>query len=154
MKQDENEIIYIEYQNGTPHSVVCSANGYCRYFDFEKSCYNDEQLMYYQSGGGGSIKDLQAPQYIDSCEGASYWMHDSASFSNKSQPKNITHLKEPLILQNNITNPFDEELSHEVSGMDFCKFCNKYYDENSCDEHHVWDEEENQIKYFDGTDLD
>ncbi|MBB2951941.1 hypothetical protein [Sphingobacterium sp. JUb56] len=151
----ELEVVYIEYQDGVPHQVTCSDNGYCDHFDFYKSCYDDENLMYYHSGGGGSIRDLQAPTYVDGYNGASYWMHESASFSDKYKPKNITRLKNPLPLRNNIIDPFNEELSHEVYGtIDYCKFCDKYYDENGCDDHHVWDEENGVLKYIDGTEVE
>lgn len=149
MKKDELEVVYIEYHNGIPHSVTCSNNDYCRHYDFEKDPNDEDGLMYYNSGGGGSIKELQAPQYIDDYNGASYWMHESASF--KGVPVNIKKLDTPIELFKGIINPFDEDISHEVFGMDYCKFCDKWYDENSCDEHHVWDVETGELKYFDGT---
>lgn len=30
----------------------------------------------------------------------------------------------------------------------------KYYDENGCDDHHVWDEENGVLKYIDGTEVE
>ena len=87
--------------------------------------------MFQDVGGGGKITQLQAPHYVKA-GGASYWMHPNAKF--KGKPKNIIRRDKP-ISYNGDPNPFNH--GREIYGTDYCKFCNKWYDQDACPDHHI-----------------
>lgn len=146
MEHEDQEVVYIEYQDGKPHSVITAELGKwsLKHFDFEIDCYDEDSFMYYNSGGGGFATEIQAPTYMDGCEeSCCYWLHPKARLNGT--PKNISQIKEPLII-NGSANPFEN--SREVFDTIFCKYCDKWLDENWCE--HLSDDEEGNIIYLDG----
>ena len=146
MKHDEQEIVYIEYQDGKPHSVSTAEldKWSLQNFDFEIDCYDDNSFMHYNSGAGGYATEIQAPTYVDGCEATcSYWLHPKAKL--KGAPKNITQIKDPIEI-NGSTNPFEN--SREVFDLIYCKYCDKYLDEDWCD--HLDNNDEGNIVYQNG----
>lgn len=147
-------VIYIEYIDGLPHSVQTmffvetATKPYWRVctFDFETDCKECELFMFYNSGSGGSPKELQAPHFIDGAN-ASYWMHSKAKFKGKTKAINAVRL-DKLIEFNGNPNPFEN--GREIYGQDYCKFCEKWYDEDACPEHHVINDN-GELEYMDGS---
>lgn len=141
-------VVYIEYHDGIPHSAIAEQNGYIRNFDFEPDCKEIEMFMYYNSGSGGEIRKIQAPHYADEYKGATYWMHKDAKYRGK--PINITRLDTPITYDGN-PNPFDN--ARQIYAQEYCKMCNKYYDEDACPDHHEVNDN-GELIYIDGTKAD
>ncbi len=146
MKYLGKEIIYIEYQNGHPHSVsVAELDKWTLdHWDFDPDCKEYELYMHYNSGSGGFATEIQAPTYIEGAKNCTYWMHDKAAFNG--EPKNIERIKEPLEI-NGSKNPFDN--SREVFQMIFCQYCEKIVDQDWC-EHLTEDDDTGDIVYTNG----
>jgi hypothetical protein len=151
INRELQRVIYIEYQGRRVHDVITAffvpkSNGgpywRCCNWDFEKDCRQIERFMHYHSGSGGNMKEIQAPHYIPNTS-ASYWMDADAKF--KGRPKNIIKREKPMLFGGE-PNPFNR--SREIYSVDYCKYCKKYYDQDSCDEHHVF--EEGELRYHDG----
>lgn len=144
-------IIYIEYIDSQPHSVITSnENGGLTTFDFNKDCKECELFMYFNSGGGGRMNDLQAPHFVENAS-ANYWIHPLASFRDGKMPINCQKLEHPILYNDN---PNVFENGRQIFDEVYCKFCEKWYDEDNCSDHHIWDDEECLLIYFDGTDLE
>jgi len=146
MKYNNKEIVYIEYQDDNPHSVVIAELGKWSVdiYDFEPDCKSYELFMHYNSGSGGLALEIPAPTYIDGCKDTcKYWIHPQAKL--KGLPKNITKIETPLEI-NGSTNPFDN--SREVFQIIYCKFCDKYLDEDWCE--HLTEDEDGNVCYTNG----
>ena len=140
------KVVYIEYIDGKPHSVTASHEGFQSHFDYEDDCKECGMFMFYHSGSSGKITDLQAPHFIDGAN-ASYWMHPTAKFKGKTKAINATRLDSPIEYNGN-PNPFEN--GREIYGQDYCKFCEKWYDEDACPEHHIVNDD-GELEYFDGS---
>ena len=140
-------VIYIEYSDNKPFAVIAENDGYNSYFDFEQDCNDETSFMYYHSGGGGSMKELQAPHFIEGAN-TSYWIHKDAAFKDNELPINCMKLETPIRV-NGCLNPFQK--AREVLGIAYCKICDKHYDEEYCQEHHI--ETEDGMCYEDGTSI-
>ncbi len=141
-----HRVVYIEYHDGIPFDVITDEfDGYMHHFDFEPDCKGFEKLMFHNTGSGGKITAIQAPHIADGCTGVAYWMHPEAKF--KGRPKNITRIEAPIEIDGHI-NPF--ELGRKIGGVEYCKFCDKWYDEDLCPEHHIITDE-GDLQYFDGS---
>ena len=151
-KTELHRIVYIEYINGKPHEVITdNFNGFMTFFDFEEDCNNSDEFMFFESGGGSKITEIQAPHYVESCSTASYWIHPEASFKVGSLPINCVELDAPIQFNGN-PNPFEN--GREVYDLTYCKFCGKMYDENYCDDHHDLTDGNGILRYFDGSSVD
>jgi hypothetical protein len=150
---EKHKVIYIEYQDGLPHSVVTiffvdtAKEPYWRpeYWDFFANEGDKNDLRAYSSGSGGDDKKIQAPQYIDGYLGARYWMAEYIEFDG--EPKNIKRLKSPKLLRcyENSRNPFKvAEITHS------CEYCDRcgHYSTEFCDEH-KYDDDEGNVRYKD-----
>lgn len=148
----EHIVIYIEYQDGIPHAAITmywvdsAKEPYWRYvdWDFEIDPKEIEKFMYYNSGSGGG-RTIRLPQYIDSFKGGAYWIAPEAKIK-----KNITRLQTPIEYEGD-PNPFNN--GREIYGTDYCKFCEKWYDQDACPEHHIINEN-GELQYFDGSEVD
>lgn len=140
-------VVYIEYIGGKPHAVVAEDEGYQNHFDFEDDCKEQELFMFYHSGSGGKITDLEAPHFVKEGAEASYWMHPKAKYKGKTKAINAIRLDKAIEYNGN-PNPFEN--GREIYGQDYCKFCEKWYDEDACPEHHVVNEE-GELEYMDGS---
>lgn len=148
-RESFQRVIYIEYHDGEVHAVVTDEfDGYQNHFDFEPDCRGIERFMFYHSGSGGKITELQPTHLYKKCS-CRYWLHPKAKF--KGTPKNITRLKTPIKYSNGDPNHFNH--GREIYSTDYCKFCNKYYDENLCDDHHRINED-GELEYMDGSKID
>ena len=146
MKYNDKEIVYIEYQDNKPHSVVIGEFGKWSMdiFDFEEDCNDKNSFMYYNSGSGGLVTEIQAPTYIDGCENTcSYWLHPKAKLNGI--PENIKKINNPIKINGN-ENPFKN--AREVFQIIYCKFCDKYLDEDWCE--HLTEDENGNICYTNG----
>lgn len=125
-------IVFIQYQNKLPFSVITTSKDFkgLSNFDFEPDCKELEKFMFYCSGGGGNIKDIYIDDYIKSYKGGSYWIHKNAK--ERNTPINNKKLKNPLKI-NGDTNPFNN--GRQIRGTEYCDICEKWYDEDACDEH-------------------
>jgi len=132
MLYNDDEIIYIEYQKGIPFSVITVNEEFrtLTTYDFEEDCWNDEGLMFHESGSGGNPKQLQAPNYVKGSH-ASFWISDKAAFRGK--PKYCRRLAKPIERQGS-ANPFEMN-AREIAGVEFCEECQRFFDEEGCPLH-------------------
>lgn len=142
------KIVYIEYIDGMPHSVTTSNKGFQSHFDYELDCKEQELFMFYHSGSGGKITEIQAPHFAENDGSCSYWMHPEAKFKGKA--KNATRLDNPIHYDGN-PNPFEN--GREIYGQNYCNFCDKWYDEDACPEHHTVNDN-GELEYFDGSECE
>ena len=117
-KTELHRIVYIEYINGKPHEVITdNFNGFMTFFDFEKDCNSSGEFMFFESGGGGKITEIQSPHYVKSGGTASYWIHHpEASFKEGSFPINCFQINIPIEYDGN-PNPFEN--GREVYSLGF-----------------------------------
>ena len=148
IENEEHKVVYIEYQNGMPHSVVTlqfidrAAEPYWRpvYWDFFLNENNKWDLRAYESGSGGSSDKIQAPHWVDGYLGR-YWMADEMSFDGI--PINGKRLKHPISLKTfygnaNTRNPF---VAAEITfSEEYCDRCG-YTSTDFCHEHKYEDDE-------------
>ena len=141
-------VVYIEYHDGKPHSVI-TLDKYGREnwdFDFNN---NWGEYMHYNSGGGGDIKNIYGPHFVEGTKGASIWFAKGVTFKKNHPPKNCRILKNPIRLKKDgktMIDPFKFSYQ-EVAGIMYCKFCEGYYDESGCQQHmDLWED-----KYHDGS---
>lgn len=138
-RKSTHRIVYIEYIGGQPHSVTTDKfDGYQHQFDFMPDCKECELFMFYNAGMGGKITELQAPHFVKEGAQAAYWMHPKAKYNGKTKAINAVMLDKPIEYNGN-PNPFEN--GREIYGQDYCKFCEKWYDEDACPEHHVVNDE-------------
>ncbi len=147
-----HRIIYIEYIDGFPHSVTTDVDGIAWHFDFEPDCQDIELFMFREVGSGGRITDLQAPHFVRSTN-RSYWLHPEAKFKGRSKPKNMVRIDSPIQYTAKSPklkdcNPFNH--GREIYRTDYCKFCEKWYDDDACPAHHVVNER-GELEYADGS---
>lgn len=145
-------IVYIEYQDDKPFSVItCNPDLKGLYtWDFELNL-NWDEYMYYNSGCGGDIKKLTGPHYIEGAN-VSYWAADSVKFDKKYPPINCARLERPVLLLNGNSQTEDPFVfaMQEVRKIIYCDVCDGRYDENGCSEHmDMW-----EYKYLDGREID
>lgn len=138
-------VVYIEYHGRRPHSVIAEKNGFQYHFDFDYDCKKIERFMYYHSGSGGKITDIQPPHFCNEYTGGKYWMHPDAKFKGKAI--NAKRIEYP-VKYNKDPNPFNN--GREIYGQDYCKFCKKWYDQDACPDHHIVNDE-GELQYFDDS---
>lgn len=154
MTHENEEVIYIEYQDDLPFSVITAQRengvfvGHSNW-DFEPDWRNIEMVTYRKTGGGPH-REIDVPNYIDGCEESCfYWVHPHVKV--KGEPKNITKLLMPK-QYNGESNPF--KIGRLVSDHVFCKMCDKYWDDDGYDNYGCPDHqqiEDGKLIYLDGT---
>lgn len=142
-------VICILYVEGKIHCVYSEYVKYSKLlqYDFDKDAHDESQYIFTWACSGGEITEIQAPNFIEGAN-AQYWIAPDAAF--EGTPKNCEKLDAPLIFKDNICNPF--ELGRYVNEINYCKICDKYYDEYLCSDHH--NETEEGVFYDDGTPLE
>jgi len=144
MKYKDEIIIMIEYYNDIPFTVLTEYST----FDFE--LYNNDWLMYYESGGGKNWKEENGEKIIDlEWESGYYdssnwkiWIDSQYILKNKT---GIEILKKPLMLpsycdeKQKYNNPF--EVGEEVGEIYWCEKCQCHYHEDGCPDHGYEEEE-------------
>lgn len=143
----EYRVIYIEYQDGIPHSATTEdvLHGYLRHYDL--GCFEDDkkEIFHYECGSGGDKKKLQPPKYVSTYRGGTYWIHPDASF--KGRVVNCRRLAKPMEIETywgKSMNPFDN--SDEVNHYEYCADCGKNFRDH-CEDHQYYDENDN-LKYY------
>lgn len=143
-EQEKHRIMYIEYIDKKVHSVITAPESkWLHFWYFETDCNDNKQYMFYNSGKGGNIKKIHAPHFVKKGSGL-IWIHKEASFTGT--PKNAVILKKPIATLRSL-NPFRH--GREVWSLDYCKICEKFYDEDWCQDHHI--EIDGMAGYEDGT---
>ena len=148
----ENEIqhvIYIEYFEGIPHSVITAYKYNDRLipenWDFFQDLGNGMQLSYHNSGGGGDVSIIECPEFYNP-EKWKVWHDKRIVFKND---KNVKVLKNPIVLSdvvNKSRNPFN--VSVEVYNEQYCKECDGSHSKQ-CFEHMFEDKrDEYKLKYI------
>jgi len=150
---EEHTIIYIEYQEGIPYSVITTQfiptakvpNNCPHSWDFFLNEGDKNDLRAYNSGFGGDATKIPAPQYIDGCTGVTYWISDGVEF--EGEPKNIKKLKHPRLLKGfeNSRNPF--KIAEITNSCEYCDRCGHHSTE-FCYEH-KYDDDEGNPRYID-----
>lgn len=147
------EIVYIEYCDGIPHSVTTAdpnSDFGIDHFDFDFIGEDRTNIMWYNSGGGGSKKQLQAPHFVDR-RGKRYWMAEGAKFQGRTQAKNCKRIDRPLSIRGwrkRSINPF--KVANETSyGFEWCKVCKQHSaDGEGCPDHQKWSQDEGCLVYL------
>lgn len=145
-----HRIVYIEYNDNLPHTVITfEENKYVKWWDFFPNNGDRLDLRAYNSGSGGSIKQIQAPTWADGYTGK-YWLAEDAKFRNK--PKNARRLKHPVKIKgyfgNKSINPF--KIAEITNSYEYCDMCGHSSIE-ICDEHIYMDEKGNLRYKHDDT---
>ena len=153
----EHKVVYIDYHDNMPHSVVTlhfidnAEEPYWRpvYWDFflNENCKDDRRA--YESGSGGSSDKIAAPHWADGYLGK-YWMADEMSF--EGIPINGKQLKNPILLSSfyysdstKTRNPFN---AAEITfSEEYCDRCG-YTSTDFCHEHKD-DDDEGNVRYKD-----
>ncbi len=139
-----HKVIYIEYhENNIPHLVytVCLDKYFNVYsWDFFANNNNKDDIRYYNSGWGGSSKEIPASNWAKGHKGR-YWIDSQSKLTGKS---NGTKLIKPLRIKgyynNTSINPF--KVSEETHSREYCEECGHESTE-FCWEHKYEDEEGN-----------
>jgi hypothetical protein len=158
INKEEHEVVYIEYRDGLPFDVKTLAfigtvdKPYWRLFhwDFFLNNGDKDDLRHYNSGSGGSKKDIRAPQFIDGYTGK-IWVRSDIKLRGKGS--NFKIIKHPLRLNiynsdSKTTNPF--KASEESNSEEYCDKCG-YYSTEFCTEHKYDDKDGNQRWKSDDT---
>lgn len=151
-----HRVVYIEYHGRNVHAVITDDkkegetefDGYRNDWDFELDCKECEKYMFYNSGSGGSIKEIRAAHWAPHAKDCSYWIHPDADLIGKV--KNGVRKFKPFKYKGD-PNPFNN--GREIYGQDYCKFCNKWYDQDACPDHHIVNDQ-GELQYFDGSKID
>jgi hypothetical protein len=153
LNEDGEEVIYIEYHDGIPHSVLTAPIGKhgLSCFDFEYVYGDKKDIRFYESGGGGRRNEIDAPHYIDGCTSTQYWMAADCKFKGRSKAKNCTRVDKPLRIRafnKSSINPF--KVADETSyGFEYCSVCEiQTCDGEGCREHQEWSDEEGCLVYI------
>ncbi len=138
---EEHIVVYIDYNGKVPHQVYTityikkADKPYWRLYTWDFFANNGDKtdIRAYNSGCGGSHKEIQAPQWVDGYKGE-FWMAKDAKF--KGKPKNYKRLVYAKRLKaeyvhkfKTSVNPFDcAEITHshsycEECGHDSTEFC-------------------------------
>ena len=149
----KHKVIYIEYQDGLPFSVVTKYlvdtddKPYWCHVEWDIFKNNDDEtdLRAYESGWGNVATRIAAPQYIDGYTGATYWMDEGIEF--EGTPRNIKRLKRPILLKGfeNSRNPF--KIAEITNNCEYCDRCGCFSNE-FCYEH-KYDDDEGNVRYID-----
>lgn len=138
------DVLYVEFIDGKPHSVVTTESTY----DFNW-CERDQDLLYYDSGGGGYPGYSQdVPHWCDP-EGKSFWAADCVELRIKREwdhdarkyqvDENATPellAKYQLVRLEAIDDPFEDAIETE-GGIRYCSVCDDHFpDDSTCN--HVW----------------
>lgn len=147
------EVIYIEYIDKIPHSVITDKNRLMNY-DFECIGNDRKDIQWYNYGSGGERNKLQAPKFVRGKFKANYWMAEGYKFKGRSKAENCERIEKPFKLKSysrSSINPF--KVSWENSyGFDYCKICDAHYcHDTGCHDHHTWSDEHCSFVYEDGT---
>jgi hypothetical protein len=151
-----HRVVYIDYNDdGIPHQVMTTRfvstadEPYWRlyWWDFFANNGDKNDIRAYNSGSGGTHKEIQAPQWADGYIGK-YWVADDAKF--KGKPKNAKRLKNPIPVADYFgkksINPFKvAEITHNIEYCDRCGHSSTEF----CDEHKYWDENDGVGRYID-----
>lgn len=148
-----HEVIYIEYQDMIPWSVITmifvstAKEPYwrCYYWDVFAESGNKNDLRIYNSGSGGNPLKIEAPKYMDGVTGCEYWISNKASL--KEDGKNITKIEKPRRIiygfnQSSI-NPF--KTAEQTYSNEYCDVCG-YHSVDFCFEH-KFDDENGEARY-------
>jgi hypothetical protein len=152
LNEQGEEVVYIEYQDGIPHSVLTAPIGGhgLSWFDFEYVYGDKKDIRFYESGGGGKRNEIQAPHYLKE-SGAQYWMAADCKFKGKSIAKNCQRIDKPIQIRTwygRSINPF--KVADETSyGFEYCSVCEiQTCDGNGCRDHQEWSHEELSLVYI------
>lgn len=150
-----HKVVYIDYKDEIPYQVMTTMfiptaeKPYWRLYlwDFFANNGDKKDIRAYNSGSGGTPKEIQAPQWVDGYTGK-YWMADDAKFIGK--PKNAKRLKNPIPIADYFgkksINPF--RVAETTNNIEYCDMCG-HNSTDFCYEHKYWDEENQVERYID-----
>lgn len=144
------DILYVEFIDGKPHSVVTTKGTY----DFDW-CERDQDLLYHKSGSGHRSRYSQDLSEWCDPEGKSFWAADCVELRIKrewdrdAQKYQVDEIATPellakykLVRLDSIEDPFDDA-TEAYGGIEYCSICqDKFPDDSTC--RHVWWGDEGQ----------
>jgi hypothetical protein len=152
MLHDGERIVYIVYYGAIPHDVITADEGGCiSFFDFNFFYGDKKDLRWYQSGGGGNMKAIQAPHFVKGTKGVTYWMASDASFRGK--PKNCKAIESPKRVRGYLRssiNPFN--VADKTHNYGYCDRCDQHV-VDECERHQYWDDENSCVRYLDNNEI-
>jgi hypothetical protein len=130
------EVIYIEYVDNLPHRVLtCSLESPCGLtnYDFTSLYNNKEDIRYYESGGGGRRKEIDAPQFTFSGN-HKYWIAKGCQFRDPENIENCEKIEYPIRLTDGYRssiNPLKIAMETEF-GFRYCEKYEYHVIDNDC----------------------
>ena len=121
----------IEYLDKIPHEVLtCSEEGYLSIYNFDARGGDKKDLIYYNSGQGGNLKNTNFDKERQ------VWVNPE--LIKKFGLSNQSNFIEKRIRLKNYTkssiDPF--KIATEVGRIENCETCGNFFDEDGCPEHH------------------
>ncbi len=132
----EHEILYIEYNRGSVHSVITNENT----FDFFNNNGEKTNVRFYNSGTGNWDKIIQASNWVKGKEGK-FWLSPAAKLKGKT---NGIRVEKPLRVKGykcSSINPF--KIAEETNCLEYCDECG-YESTEFCYKHKYEDNEGNE----------
>ena len=149
-----HRVVYIDYNDGIPHSVktikfIAKADEpYWRLYDWDFFANNGDKsdIFAYNSGDGGSHKEIQAPKWADGYIGK-FWIADDVKF--KGKVKNGKRLKNPISLptyyEPNKKSPNPFKCAEITNDCDYCEMCG--HESTEWCQEHKYDDENRDTRY-------
>jgi len=136
-----HEVIYIEYgDKNRVHSAITEDKYGLTSWDFFDNNGDKTDVRFYNSGGGGDKKKIQAPNWVEGFKGK-YWLSDGAKLKGKS---NGIQLQKPMRVKGykcSSINPF--KIGEETNCREYCEECG-YESTEFCYKHKYEDSEGNE----------
>lgn len=137
VKYEKEKIILIEYLENIPFSV------FTEYLTYDFELYNNDWLMFYNSGGGKNWKEKNFQKIIEYeqhyCEPTVWKIWVDKDYVLTQIQTGVEFLKTPLMLPvwcdatEKYNNPFI--VGEEVMEIYDCTECNKFFNEDGCPQH-------------------
>lgn len=132
-------VVSIEYFRGEPHQAVTTTDPTgefvpATFWDLDFSGDDKQDLMFFESGGGGSALKLET--YAIEGSGCQVWINPIFRDKMTLVLRNTELIDEPILLTDYFAsspNPFIT--GREVGKITYCEKCEKYYDEDYCPDH-------------------
>lgn len=152
INKEVHTVVYIEYKDGLPFNVKTifyvptAKTPFWRLVDWDFFPNNGDcdDMRYFESGSGGTCKDIPAPKWVDGYIGK-FWL--GSGIKLKGRVKNGLKLASPKRLQAYYNNNFKTSINpflcaEETHSREHCEMCGHESTE-FCDKHKYMDDDGN-----------